>query len=90
MKNFLPKSFGFLLLFCFLLLESCSEGKILPKAEKGVLDLRDWKFESSDIESKVLTDEIINLDGDWEFYWGELLEPKDFKVSKEGSERKKI
>ncbi len=72
MKNFLPKSFGFLLLFCFLILENCSEGKILPKAEKGVLDLRDWKFEGSDKESKVLTDGIINLDGEWEFYWETL------------------
>lgn len=40
---------------------SCgNQGKIPPKAVNGVLDLRDWDFEK---------DGVINLDGEWEFYW---------------------
>jgi adenylate cyclase len=40
-----------------------------PKAVEGVLDLSDWNFEK---------DGIIKLDGEWEFYWEQLLEPQDF------------
>lgn len=29
-------------------------------------------------------DGIINLDGEWEFYWNQLLEPNDFNQSKQG------
>jgi hypothetical protein len=32
------------------------------------LDLSEYNFE---------TDEITNLNGQWEFYWGELLGPTD-------------
>ncbi len=72
MKNLL-----ILVLIPFLLLAGCShKGKSQPKAVKGVLDLQDWNFEQ---------DGIINLDGEWEFYWkefpvGESLElPEDKK-----------
>ncbi|MFC1617256.1 response regulator [Candidatus Margulisiibacteriota bacterium] len=41
----------------------------MPKTVKGVLDLRDWDFEK---------DGIVNLDGEWEFYWKEKLGPRDF------------
>lgn len=41
-----------------------------PKAIQGVLDLRDFD-ESSDV--------IISLDGQWEFYWNQLIDPSDFK-----------
>lgn len=37
-----------------------------PKAEKGILDLTQWEFEK---------DGVIKLDGQWEFYWNQLLEP---------------
>ena len=40
-----------------------------PTATKGVLDLSSWDF-----HSKGLT----NLNGQWEFYEGQLLEPADF------------
>jgi two-component system, NtrC family, sensor kinase len=53
-----------LLLFC-LSIPGCSpSSKVPPKAVNGVLDLRDWDFEK---------DGIVNLDGEWEFYWGENL-----------------
>jgi adenylate cyclase len=64
-------------------LAGCSpKGKTPPKAVKGVLDLRDWDFDSTKGSG---TDGIINLDGEWEFYWkefpvGESLElPADKK-----------
>ena len=38
-------------------------------SEKGILDLRELKFDQSS---------IINLDGEWEFYWNKFLYPVDF------------
>jgi signal transduction histidine kinase len=61
----------FLVLTASILLMSCGQysGKSPPKAVNGFLDLTQWDFES---------DGTIKLDGQWEFYWNELLEPKDF------------
>ena len=63
-------------LFCLFLffLNACSQqysGKKQPKAINGVLDLRDWDFDK---------DGPVKLDGEWEFYWKQLLFPKDFKT----------
>jgi 7TM diverse intracellular signalling len=41
-----------------------------PKAEKGIIDLSNWDFEE---------DGIIDLNGEWEFYWEQLLTPTDFE-----------
>lgn len=41
-----------------------------PVAANGVLDLTDWNWEQ---------DGIVSLDGQWEFYWQELLTPEDFQ-----------
>jgi two-component system, sensor histidine kinase ChiS len=41
----------------------------VPKAEKGVLDLSEWNFEK---------DGTIQLNGEWEFYWEQMLKPGDF------------
>ncbi len=43
-----------------------------PKAIAGVLDLRDWDFEQ---------DGRVNLDGEWAFYWQQLLTPEHFAKS---------
>ncbi|MBE6067163.1 MAG: response regulator [Clostridium lundense] len=40
-----------------------------PVAKNGVIDLRNWDFES---------DGMTKLNGEWEFYKNELLEPEDF------------
>ncbi|MFZ5642337.1 MAG: ATP-binding protein [Bacillota bacterium] len=40
-----------------------------PRAIEGVIDLTGWNFAQKG---------TIGLDGDWEFYWGQLLTPKDF------------
>ncbi|RIX52079.1 response regulator [Paenibacillus nanensis] len=41
-----------------------------PVAARGVLDAREWDFASQG---------IIPLQGEWEFYEGVLLEPRDFR-----------
>lgn len=43
------------------------------QAVKGVMDLEKWNIK---------TDKVIQLNGEWEFYWDQLLTPEDFK--KEG------
>lgn len=44
-----------------------------PIAKNGVLDLTNWDFEK---------DGIIKLDGEWEFYWDQLLTYDDFHEEK--------
>jgi len=46
-----------------------STNEVNPLAEKGVVDLSQWDF---DTKGK------IYLDGEWEFYWQQLLTPRDF------------
>ena len=44
--------------------------KEAPLTINGVLNLENWDFDK---------DGVVRLDGNWEFYWDQLLEPKDFK-----------
>ncbi|MBU2509769.1 response regulator [bacterium] len=64
-------------LFVFLLpLTGCQTSKLqkeMPKIEKGVLDLRHWDFAK---------DGVVNLSGEWEFYWQQFLFPADFSQNK--------
>ena len=46
-----------------------------PSQDAAIIDLRDWSFEQ---------DGIATLDGDWEFYWQQLLEPADFAAGGAG------
>jgi len=41
----------------------------MPKVQNGVLNCTDWDFDK---------DGYVNLEGDWEFYWNQLISPKDF------------
>lgn len=41
----------------------------LPASKFGILDLRNWDFQKYG---------AISLNGEWEFYWMQLLEPDDF------------
>lgn len=41
----------------------------MPLARQGVLDLASWNFEKSG---------TVDLSGEWEFYWKQLLTPDDF------------
>ncbi len=56
-----------LLMLILSLLTGCQQSK-KPVAINGSMDLSDWNFD---------TEGIIPLDGNWEFYWNELLGPKD-------------
>ena len=44
-----------------------------PIASQGIIDFSDWDFEK---------DGSVFLNGEWEFYWNELLTPEDFKNKK--------
>ena len=52
-----------------------------PKASDGILDLREWDFN---------TDGPVNLDGEWEFYWKKLYKPDDFKEDRTVNDRRII
>ncbi len=49
-------------------LSSCHSSPDVPRAEKGFLDLRDWSWEKGEIA----------LNGEWDFYWQELIPPQSF------------
>jgi signal transduction histidine kinase len=58
-----------LLLFAFAF--SLNANNATPKAIKGVIDLR--HIDNPD-------QFIVKLNGEWEFYWGKMLRPNDFKT----------
>jgi two-component system, sensor histidine kinase ChiS len=65
------QSISFIILTFFILISfNCNESpkKPNPSAIQGVLDLRDWDFEK---------DGVVQLKGEWEFYWNELLDPNN-------------
>ncbi|MFW5800103.1 MAG: sensor histidine kinase, partial [Spirochaetota bacterium] len=62
-----------LVLFTGFMLISCNTTKNIPLANKGVMDLSNWDFTKKG---------IISLDGEWEFYWNQLLKPSDFNTDK--------
>lgn len=51
-----------------LLFASCGSFKEKPTAEEGVIDISSWNFEK---------DGILKLDGQWEFYYEQLLTPQN-------------
>ncbi|NNL42438.1 MAG: adenylate/guanylate cyclase domain-containing protein, partial [Desulfobacterales bacterium] len=56
----------------FFFICSCTtnvEIKMTPKAVKGVLDLSSWDFDK---------DGPIDLSGEYEFFWNQLISPEDF------------
>ncbi|MBP2655194.1 MAG: response regulator [Firmicutes bacterium] len=57
------------LFFVYLLSILPSSTAQAPKARQGVLDLSGWDFEKNG---------IVPLDGEWEFYWNQLLTYQDF------------
>lgn len=67
MKTFFKYSFLLLLSFIFF---ACGSDTA-PKAIKGEIDLKNTDFEQID---------PVSLVGEWEFYWQELLFPKDFET----------
>ncbi|WP_312886516.1 hybrid sensor histidine kinase/response regulator [Paenibacillus foliorum] len=76
MKN-LGKLIGIVLIFSLVTLLFANiysltiPNRNIPPAERGVLDLTGWDFGNQG---------LVTLDGQWEFYEGELLKPEDFRV----------
>jgi hypothetical protein len=58
--------FTITILFSFLTCSDVSKPQTVYKAEKGVLDIRDWNPFSHDATRK---EGIIKINGEWEFYW---------------------
>ncbi|HEX2963695.1 MAG TPA: sensor histidine kinase [Ignavibacteriales bacterium] len=46
--------------------------KIIPQAQKGIIDLSSWDFDN---------DGLAELNGQWEFYWNKILTPGEFQTS---------
>ena len=67
MRIFIEK---FILSFFLLSISLFSQASTL-NAKKGVFDLRGALFSREN--------EIVKLDGEWEFYWNQLLSPSDFR-----------
>jgi len=57
-----------LILLLLFLLNACSpsDAPLPPTATNGLLDLSNWNFQ---------TEDPIELSGEWEFYWSQLLSP---------------
>ncbi len=74
MKGLINKKWVVLVLilaiFIGLYINVCHSNAISVEAKCGVIDLLDWNFEK---------DGIIHLDGRWELYFNELLEPDKLK-----------
>lgn len=70
MPKFLLSHFVSLLLF-----SSSFAQNDVPTAINGFLDLRNWEFQ---------TDGPVKLDGEWEFYWKQLLTPEELDSAPSG------
>ncbi len=58
-----------ILLIISISLNSCNSDNDKPYAVNGVLNLSDYQ----------INEQIIKLDGEWEFFWNQLISPNDFK-----------
>lgn len=62
-----------ILIVLVLLMTGCnrnSKSSAVPTAQDGVVNLQNWDLDH---------DGMIKLNGEWEFYWKQLLHPTDFK-----------
>lgn len=66
MKKILKFTVAVFIIFFVLFTQEVSADKL--QIQQGVLDLLE----------QPLDDQVLKLEGEWEFYWGELLTPEDF------------
>ncbi|HBE76545.1 MAG TPA: hypothetical protein DDW65_02000 [Firmicutes bacterium] len=69
-----------ILIFIFARIVTSTDTKA-PRAIHGVLDLCNWNFQQ---------DGIIKLNGEWEFYWRQLLTYHDFQANNNKAEFVKV
>jgi signal transduction histidine kinase len=67
-------SFRIIILLCLLTPTVIASGYKKLVSEKGILDLRELEFDRNT---------VVNLNGEWEFYWNEFLYPVDFDTGKQ-------
>ncbi len=67
-------SFRTIVLLCLLTPTVIATGNNRLVSEKGILDLRELEFDRST---------VVNLNGEWEFYWNKFLYPVDFDTGKQ-------
>jgi signal transduction histidine kinase len=69
----------FFIIILIISLNFCNQiPRTIPSPIKGTLDLLDWEFEPK--PGFGLKDGNINLDGEWEFYWMELIDAQNFSM----------
>lgn len=76
-QNLSRTRFFFSLLFTISILFCSPETKAPPLVQKGVLDLRSISISEQ---------EPFTLDGEWEFYWNELIPPDSFSTQTKTTE----
>lgn len=73
----MQKGAGILLLLTLLLvlfsLSGCGKYIHVPEAQQGEIELSEWNYEANG---------IVNLQGEWEFYWNRLYEPGQIPKSR--------
>ena len=73
-------SWRIFIIICTLFFLTCQDeiqnghNKLLPRVEKGILDLRSWDLDK---------DGPVPLAGDWEFYWKDFIDINLFSSSTE-------
>ena len=67
-------SFRLITLLCFLTPTFIANSNSNLVSEKGILDLREVEFDQVT---------VVNLNGEWEFYWNEFHYPSDFDSGKQ-------
>jgi signal transduction histidine kinase len=67
-----PKYILSTIIVILFLVGGCStQTSSLPMVDKGVIQLEDWKFSDK---------QLVKLNGEWEFYWEQLLLPDEFDM----------
>ncbi len=69
----MPRFFSVIIFLVSLTITGCIAGTAAyktPSARDGILDLGAWDFEKHG---------IVNLKGEWDFYWNHLYTPEDFR-----------
>ena len=68
-SKFSIKIVALIFFFAFMQSVNPAEANSEPQVTDGVLDLTEWNWD---------LDGVASLDGEWEFYWDQLLTPDDF------------
>ncbi len=68
----------FLCIMSLIFLHFPMQAQKMPKPRKGEINLSTWNFEQTG---------LVELTGEWEFYWHELLNPENFTKKADSAQR---